>query len=397
MSRAPGLYPETLFSGQHPKKTVFRGQTPLLAAAAGRLAVASAAPGGGRAADELQRLAGQGLRVPDLHVVADDDPLAQRTPLTAVERRSAASAKTSTSQRAAGSFSTSSSRTSIAKILPPTRRPGLAPKPVPSSTPGSRSRRSLIVAKEAWRRSRRQYPTHVSDRAFFDYGLTFVPPISLGGGDVALMVVDMQYSDAAAGMGFQAALDVIDPGSAAYFDERVENLVVPQHRAARRRVPAARSADRLPVPRRRAARPVRLAATHGGVDSRRRGALRHPRHLLAWQPAVRGAREFTPQDGDIVVHKTTFGAFNSSNLDDVLREHGLQTIVMVGISTNCCVETTARDAADRGYAVVIVDEACADYDEAAHDASLRAFHFNFGRVVRTPDDVLAAVDAAAEV
>ena len=65
----------------------------------------------------------------------------------------------------------------------------------------------------------------------------------------------------------------------------------------------------------------------------------------------------------------------------MLREHGLQTIVMVGISTNCCVETTARDAADRGYAVVIVDEACADYDEAAHDASLRCFRFNFSRVV----------------
>ena len=72
-------------------------------------------------------------------------------------------------------------------------------------------------------------------------------------------------------------------------------------------------------------------------------------------------------------------------------------VVVCGISTNCCVETTARDAADRGYAVVIVDEGCADYDEAAHDASLRAFHFNFGRVVRSPDDVLAAVDAAAEV
>ena len=87
-----------------------------------------------------------------------------------------------------------------------------------------------------------------------------------------------------------------------------------------------------------------------------------------------------------MVHKATFGAFNSSNIDEVLREHGLQTIVMVGISTNCCVETTARDAADRGYAVVIVDEACADYDEAAHDASLRCFHFNFGRVVRSPDE-----------
>ena len=139
--------------------------------------------------------------------------------------------------------------------------------------------------------------------------------------------------------------------------------------------------------------PPRMAAWIRDVEER--SGIR--RHLLARQPAVRGARGVPPQEGDIVVHKTTFGAFNSSNIDEVLREHGLHTIVMVGISTNCCVETTARDAADRGYAVVIVDEACADYDEAAHDASLRAFHFNFGRVVRTPDDVLTAVDAAAQV
>ena len=41
---------------------------------------------------------------------------------------------------------------------------------------------------------------------------------------------------------------------------------------------------------------------------------------------------------------------------------------MTGITTNCCVETTARDAADRGFQVAIVAEATADYEEATHDA-----------------------------
>jgi biuret amidohydrolase len=237
----------------------------------------------------------------------------------------------------------------------------------------------------------------LSDRAFFDYGLTFVPPISLGRDGLALMIVDMQYHDAAAGMGFQAALDAIDPGSAAYFDDRVENLVVPN---IARLVDAFRERD-VPIvylclgaeQRDLSDLPARMAAWIRDVEQR------SGMTDIFWRenPLYAVRREFEPRDGDIVVHKKTFGAFNSSNLDDVLREHGLQTIVMVGISTNCCVETTARDAADRGYAVVIVDEACADYDEAAHDASLRAFHFNFGRVVRTPEDVLAAVDAAAEV
>lgn len=237
----------------------------------------------------------------------------------------------------------------------------------------------------------------MSDRAFFDYGLTFVPPISLASDGLTLMVVDMQYHDAAAGMGFQAALDVIDPGSAAYFDDRVENLVVPN---IARLVDAFRERD-LPIvylclgaeQRDLSDLPARMAAWIRAVEQR------SGMTDIFWceSPLFAVRREFAPQQGDIVVHKKTFGAFNSSNLDDVLREHGLRTIVMVGISTNCCVETTARDAADRGYAVVIVDEACADYDEAAHDASLRAFHFNFGRVVRSPDDVLVAVDAGAEV
>src|SRR5262245_59576934 len=214
---------------------------------------------------------------------------------------------------------------------------------------------------------------------------------------LALVVVDMQYSDAAAGVGFQAALDVIDPGSAAYFDDRVEHLTVP---SITRLVEGFRAGDLQIVYLCLGAEqqdmsdlPPRMAAWIRDVEER------SGIHDIFWResPLYAIREEFAPRPGDLVVHKKTFGAFNSSNLDDVLREHGIDTLVICGISTNCCVETTARDAADRGYGCVLVDEACADYDEAAHDASLRAFHFNFGRVVRTPEDVLAAVDAGVAV
>jgi len=109
------------------------------------------------------------------------------------------------------------------------------------------------------------------------------------------------------------------------------------------------------------------------------------------------AAELAPLPDETVVHKTTFGAFNSSNLDYVLREQGIRNLVVTGISTNCCVETTARDAADRGYGVVICADATADYDEPGHDAALRAFHFNFGRIVVSADEILRAVDAEADV
>ena len=237
----------------------------------------------------------------------------------------------------------------------------------------------------------------MSDRVFFDYGLTFVQPVPLQRDSLALVVVDMQYHDAAAGMGFCAALEAIDAGSCAYFDERCENLVVP---SITRLVDAFRERGLHIVylclgaeERDLSDMPSRMAAWIRDVEQR------SGMEDLFWRgnPLYEIRREFAPQEGDIVVHKQTFGAFNSSNLDEVLRAHGVDTLVICGISTNCCVETTARDAADRGYGVVIVDEACADYDEAAHDASLRGFHFNFGRVVRSPEDVLTAVDAGAHV
>jgi biuret amidohydrolase len=237
----------------------------------------------------------------------------------------------------------------------------------------------------------------MADRVFFDYGLTFVQPVSLPLERTALVVVDMQYHDAAAGQGYCAALEAIDPGSCAYFDERNENLTVP---TIARLVEGFRARDLQIVYLCLGAEqqdmsdlPPRMAAWIRDVEER------SGIHDIFWRgnPLYAIRAEFAPRDGDLVVHKKTFGAFNSSNLDEVLQDHGIDTLVICGISTNCCVETTARDAADRGYGVVIVDDACADYDEAAHDASLRGFHFNFGRVVRGPDEVFAAIDSGVPV
>ena len=54
-----------------------------------------------------------------------------------------------------------------------------------------------------------------------------------------------------------------------------------------------------------------------------------------------------------MVNKTTFGAFTSTGLDHVLRSLGMTSLVVGGILTNVCVETRAREAADRGYEVVL--------------------------------------------
>jgi nicotinamidase-related amidase len=119
---------------------------------------------------------------------------------------------------------------------------------------------------------------------------------------------------------------------------------------------------------------------------------------LVWSgsPLFEIRREIAPESDDVVIDKTTFGAFNGSTIDETLRRMRIDTLLVTGVSTNLCVETTARDAADRGYGVILVDECLADYDEGAQQAALAAFHFNFGRVMRTADELIGLLDGAGD-
>lgn len=230
---------------------------------------------------------------------------------------------------------------------------------------------------------------------FFDFGESFAPPIEWRPGRTALVVVDMQYHDASPDHGWNLAFERISPGSMDYFNERNEHTVIP---AIARLIELWRAGG-WPVVY------LTLGSDHRDLRDlppRLRAAVRDLEersgvHDMFWSgnPAYAIRRELAPRDGELVVQKQTFGAFNSVDLEPILRERGIDTLVMTGITTNCCVETTARDAADRGFGVAIVAEATADYDEEAHDASLRAFHWNFGPVLATVDDVVAALAGGA--
>ncbi|KVD74087.1 isochorismatase [Burkholderia sp. ABCPW 14] len=80
-----------------------------------------------------------------------------------------------------------------------------------------------------------------------------------------------------------------------------------------------------------------------------------------------------PQADDIVLPKTSSGVFNSTNLDYVLRNIGIESVVVVGFVTDQCVDMAIRDGADRGYYMVCVGDACAAYTDDAHRNALRAF------------------------
>ena len=97
--------------------------------------------------------------------------------------------------------------------------------------------------------------------------------------------------------------------------------------------------------------------------------------------------ELKPQTGERVLNKTSIGAFASTGLDHLLRSLGKDQLYMTGVSTNMCVETTAREAADRGYGVTLLEDACATTHEDLHNATITNFQRLFGRVISTADAV----------
>ncbi len=237
----------------------------------------------------------------------------------------------------------------------------------------------------------------MTDSRFFDYGRTLVQPIHLQRSETALLIVDMQYHDASPDHGFNLAWDKLEPGCMDYFNRRNEDVVIP---TIRKLLQYARTHEMQVIY-------LTLGSTYRDLrdlPERSRQSIRRLEEesgvtdiFWAGNPAFAIRKEIEPLPDETVVPKTSAGAFNSSPIERVLRSAGASTLIITGISTNACVETTARDAADRGFACVIVDEGTADYDKAAHDAALRGFHFNFGRIIRTAQDMIAALDDEATI
>ncbi len=98
--------------------------------------------------------------------------------------------------------------------------------------------------------------------------------------------------------------------------------------------------------------------------------------------------ELAPRTTELVIDKNATSAFTASALDLYLRNLGVQNLVVTGTSTNHCVDNTARDAADRGFNVILVDDACADGSVEGHCATMTAFPRHFG-IVRRADEVIS--------
>jgi nicotinamidase-related amidase len=87
--------------------------------------------------------------------------------------------------------------------------------------------------------------------------------------------------------------------------------------------------------------------------------------------------------GEMIVNKTSSGALSSTMLDQTLRNMGIDSLVICGLTTAVCVGLTARQAADRDFRVVIAGDACTELSQEMHDAALLSFSHVFGQVRST--------------
>jgi ureidoacrylate peracid hydrolase len=116
------------------------------------------------------------------------------------------------------------------------------------------------------------------------------------------------------------------------------------------------------------------------------------RRMQSLGPAGEGYRlwpTMQPAAGDETVVKRRYSAFieGSSDVEAVLRRHAIDTVLVTGVATNVCCESTARDCMMRGFRTVMVSDGNASFTQAEHDMALRNFITYFGDVQST-DEVL---------
>jgi len=212
-----------------------------------------------------------------------------------------------------------------------------------------------------------------------------LPELRLARRNTALLIIDMQYSSACPDQGVCARLKALgDQVVAQYYTDRLR-LITPN---IRRLLDAFRS--------------LRMEVIHTHVMSLTRdGRDRSREHKdlnIHRPPGTMEAQiieELAPAEDEIVLSKTCGSVFNGTMIDYILRNIGIQNLVVAGVVTSGCVENTVRDAADRSYSVIVVEDACATWTPEKHQAAINAMDETSAKVKST-DEVLDMIGRLPE-
>ena len=139
----------------------------------------------------------------------------------------------------------------------------------------------------------------------------------------------------------------------------------------------------------------RRRTARAGAEIGSRGPL--GRLLIRGEPGWDLVTELQPRPQDTVIDKPGTGAFRSTDLHHVLTASGVDSLVLVGVTTAVCVTTTAREASDLGYGVLVLGDCCAEPDPENHVMALKLLQIEGGYIatVSSADEFIKALSLYA--
>ena len=129
------------------------------------------------------------------------------------------------------------------------------------------------------------------------------------------------------------------------------------------------------------------------LAQRRRATFSSDKVCFADSEGAEFIDELRPRPGEPVIHKHRYSAFKGTDLDMLLRAHRIRTVIATGVSTNACVESTARDAFELGNYLCMPRDGVASWDTQLHEATLDTMNHRFGLVTNCAE-IMAIWDAA---
>jgi nicotinamidase-related amidase len=225
----------------------------------------------------------------------------------------------------------------------------------------------------------------MSQRNPNDYVSTYTPSVQLDPSTTCLVVVDIMYATGHPDYGLAKLLK--EQGrfeEASYRFDRIKNLVVPN---TLRLLSLAREHDMK-----------RVFLTYGSEVEDYSDLSPQMKALCTATRNRRGLREHDPLDEleiqptERIINKITPSAFTSSPIELILHTYGAKDLIFTGVSTNMCVEGTLRDASDKGFGCVLVDDASGADSQEYHDNACLTLQRLYGEIMQT-DEVLARLDA----